>query len=103
MILAKWDSPAPIESPSFKFCAVDSGDCGPAMWPSINQVAGAYEASLMVPAIVSDEECYLQLENGAGNKMRSPVFSLSRERCRCLSSIRQTLILFSSSCRRICP
>ncbi|KAJ6590508.1 hypothetical protein DFH09DRAFT_1358719 [Mycena vulgaris] len=91
-ILAKWASTETIDSPSFKLCMASpsisprisdrrssstTGNCGATVWPTVAESAGVYQAPVTVPDVPSRGEFYLQMENGSGTKMRSPVFTLS--------------------------
>ncbi|KAJ7437362.1 hypothetical protein B0H11DRAFT_628991 [Mycena galericulata] len=79
-ILAKWVSPTTIVSPSIKLCMAviaDNAGCSATMWPSVSEIEGVYEATVTVANVASSGDYYLEMDGGAGNKMRSPVFSLS--------------------------
>jgi hypothetical protein len=107
-ILSKWASVEMIDSPCFKLCMASpsnsrhsvgdrsTGNCGATVCPAVTESAGVYQAPVSVPSSVhqmpqtdftcrtvpdvpSNEDFYLQMEDRFGTRMRSPVFTLSRE------------------------
>ncbi|KAJ7136105.1 hypothetical protein C8R44DRAFT_769692 [Mycena epipterygia] len=96
-ISAKWISDETIDSPCLKLCMAslsdsqrfgsdgstyaNEGDCGAMVCPPLSKSAGVYEALVTVADFPSNFPSngtfYIEMQDG-GNKMRSPVFTLSR-------------------------
>ncbi|KAJ7057771.1 hypothetical protein C8F01DRAFT_322423 [Mycena amicta] len=81
ILLAKWSFLTPFALPVFKLCplktASDLGACSDVFSTSVMQTAGFYQALITVPNIQSNGQYCLQVVDGNGPKMRSPIFHLS--------------------------
>ncbi|KAH8086592.1 hypothetical protein BXZ70DRAFT_545350 [Cristinia sonorae] len=93
IIRCEFQSPSMIRSPGFRICVIpgdldpdtdegrkgeeDGSHCGALVFPDLREDGDVYLAEMTMPDVDSMLQCYLQMEDSAGDATTSPAFLLS--------------------------